>query len=362
MFLNAGSKLFGWLAGLALTPVPGWGQEFLVHPHNTTVCVGEAAVFTSETRDGFTGWFINDTRLQDLPPETERQIDIKSRNTPNGTTVEALIPGYNEAFNGLKVQSVLIKFGVSAINSTVAYLFYETSQQHPVTGLVATANDTAIQLGWEASRLTARYLVSISNVTETPVVVSSTHYVYPPESKDCKWYEFMVTADECFNATDQNTRQTTAAPIRLAYPNIGPVTFELSGQEVLVSWSSDNNSALQMNITDPENGNQRLVNYNGASPFHYTAVCGQFIKLDAMVSPAGCAWEPAFTHSANFSFSIHCPVTDQYPGTQVSYSSQLLAVAAVIPLLAITAVISLLRWQHRSSTLVITVVTTSLGV
>ena len=102
-------KRFGWLAGLVLVPVVE-GQVIIRDPQNATVCVWESAEFTSETDDGFTGWRINGTGLQDLPSKIKEQIIVHDLNTVNGTTIETLIINYHETFNGLKVQSIVLEF------------------------------------------------------------------------------------------------------------------------------------------------------------------------------------------------------------------------------------------------------------
>ena len=351
MFMKVRSKLFSWLAPLALCPVVGWGQpRIITHPQNKTVCVGESAEFTSETKGGTIVWNFNGMLPLVFFSEHASALDMGSAITSNGTTVGTITITYNQAFNGLKVQSTVedfdSPFDSPIVNSTTAYLFYKTNQQHPATGLNATANGTAIQADWEASEVRTQYLVSVSNVTETPAVVSSPHYVYFPESQDCRWYELMVTAHECVNTTDPDISQTIAAPIRVAYPNISPVTVQLNNKTVLVSWPSDGGSAFWIVVTDLESGNQ--TTYNGTSPFSYIpVVCGLPIKLNVSVSPAQCADDPAFTHSDSISFTIDCPttaseateaeVTGQPSGTQAIYPSLLLAVAAIVPLL---------KWQH----------------
>ena len=335
-------RWFGWLAALALCPALGFGQVILVDPENATVCVGEVATFTSKTNGALTGWRVNSINIEGLPIELDTDVGLI-----NGTNTLVLkFTEYNELFDGAEVESVVGAFNGPSIASNPAYLFYEINQQSPAPGLDAIANDTAIQVSWDASEAEVRtqYLVSISNVTETPAVVSSPHYTYLPESQDCQWYEFLVTTHECFNATNQDTSQTTAASVRVAYPNISPVTAEFdNNQTVLVSWTPDGGSAFQIVVTDLGSGNQTV--FNGTSPFSYIpAVCDQPISLNVSVSPAQCAGDPAFTHSATVSFTIPCPTTattepetetpDQPSGAQATLPSWL-AVAAMVPLLRI---------------------------
>ena len=342
-------KRFGWLVGLALWPVVGWGQKIIRDPENATVCVGGVARFTSESAGGLMGWLIDNVIIANLPDEKGNLLEIDHITTPNGTTIQTLkFTKYDELFDDAEVVSFLLPDNTE---SNPAYLFYETNHQSPATGLIATANDTAIQVNWNASKVRTQYLVSITNVTETPAVVSSPHYTYLPESQDCQWYEFLVTTHECFNSTNLDTSQNTAASVRVAYPNISPVTAQFDNNDsktVLLNWVSAGNSTnYWVSITDLDRGNQTQVAYRGDPPFSYTpALCGQF-NLNVSVSPAECADEPGFTHSDTIRFSIPCPATatgatvteipNQPSGTQASYPSLLLTIAAVIPLL---------RWWH----------------
>ena len=285
----------------------------------------------------------------EIPPETYRDLEfhLVKINDDGDVTLKLTIP-YSESlvvfFYNTRVRSTVGNLGGSYIDSKSAYLLYETNRQAPATGLITTANGTAIQVSWDASQVRTQYLVSISNVTETPVVVSSPHYTYFPESQDCQWYEFMVTAHQCSNTTDQDTRQITATSVRVAYPNISPVSLQYSGEEVLVDWLSGDNSTLAV-IASLRNGSKLLMTHTDTSPFSYKPkTCGQY-NINVAVSPVQCADEPDFTHSDSISFTIPCPTTatdateteipDQPSGTQ-AISPSLLAVAAIIPLLKIT--------------------------
>ena len=66
-------KRFGWLAGLALVPVVGWGQVVLTHPQDMTVCLRENATFTSEGTGDQLSWLLNGTNLGDLPPSPKKR-------------------------------------------------------------------------------------------------------------------------------------------------------------------------------------------------------------------------------------------------------------------------------------------------
>ena len=301
MFTGVRGRLSGWLAVLALWPVVGFGQIIIEPPQNVTVCFGEEAIFESETDGGHSGWKINGILAEDSPPD-KGFIEQSPRVTSDATILLTLKfkPTTPFSRNGVKIESIVINpvNGSSEISSEAVYLFYKTNQQLPATGLNATTNNTAIQVSWDASEVRVQYLVSVTDITETPVVTRSPHYVYFPESQNCQWYEFMVTTHECFNATNSDTSQTTAASVRVAYPNISPVTAEFDNQTVLVSWPFDGGNTFRIVVTDLESGNQTA--YNGTSPFSYMpARCGQF-TLNFEVSPAQCAGEPGFTHSDSY--------------------------------------------------------------
>ena len=213
---------------------------------------------------------------------------------------------------------------------------------HPVTGLIATANDTFIQLDWESSEVT-RYLVSVSNITETPAIVSSPYYTYFPESQDCQWYEFVVKPHECFNATDPDTSRSKAASVRVAYPNISPVSLQLSGEEVLVDWLSGNSDLAV--IASLRNGSKTLMTHTGTLPFSYVATGCAWYNLNVTVSPAQCEGEPDFTQSASIGFTILCPTTPTEPETEVTGESS--GTLAMYPsLLAVVAFIPVLKWLY----------------
>ena len=342
MFLNIGKRL--WLAVLTL-PLQGFGQEIIRDPQNATVCAGEEAFFESETDDGNAGWIINGINAEESLPD-RGFIELLSRITSDFTTILTLKfkPTTPFSRNGIKIESVVINLDNLYETSESAYLFYETNQKNPATGLTDTVNDTAIQIDWNASKVRTHYLVSITNITETPDVVSFPQYVYFPESQDCQWYEFMVTTHECFNTTNLDTNQTVAASIRVAYPNISPVSLEVSGDKVLVDWLSGDNSALAV-VASLRNGSKTLMTHTGTLPFTYTATgCGQY-NMNVAVSPAQCEGEPDFTQSASIGFTILCPTTPTEPETEVTGESS--GTLAMYPsLLAVAAIVSVSKWLY----------------
>ena len=353
MFMKVG-KRFGWLAGLALCPVVGLGQVIIEHPQNQTVCVGESAVFTSETDGGFPDWYFNDIARPMLPPEISSYIHrADGVNTKNGTTIESLIVNYNETFNGVGVWSTVLAFDNSglSVNSTAAYLFYETTQQFQVTGLIGAVNNDTAQIYWNAhnSNLTTQYFFGVydhNNHLIANQTTDATHISYnlPPRANDtCQYLEFKVTANQCPDP-ENGFIQTEGATIDYREPNIdiSTVTAEFNNnQTVLVSWTPAAGSGAYWVSFDGQGFDA------GNPPFSYSpARCGEY-DLTFFVSPAECPDQPGFTYSDTISFTIPCPTTateateteipDQPSGTQASYPSLLLAVAAIIPLL---------RWQH----------------
>ena len=358
MFLNVGSKPFGWLAVLALYPVIGLGQMIFVHPKDQTVCAGESAEFTSEMDDGFTGWYVNDTRLQDLSSKLSDFIPRpKDENTVNGTTIETLVINYHEAFNGLKVQSTVVDLAPGGLfstkNSTAAYLFYETNQQSPATGLTHTINDMVAQFEWDepGANQTTRFFFGVYDGNNNQITSQTTNatqisYSLPPRADDtCQYLEFRVTGIEVQYPECPDIEPSRYSAYLHIKPDIAPVTTEFDNKTVLVNWTPDSGSLFRIVVTDLESGKQST--YNGTSPFSYTpTTCGQF-NLNVSVSPDQCADNPVFIHSDTIRFTINCPTTatetteiedtDQPSGTQASYPSLLLAIAAIIPLL---------KWQH----------------
>ena len=74
-------------------------------------------MFTCETVGGFSGWRINGTVLQDLPPDIERDIEISESNTAEGSTVETLTIPARAEYNGTKVQCLVLRFGGGSAES-----------------------------------------------------------------------------------------------------------------------------------------------------------------------------------------------------------------------------------------------------
>ena len=339
MFLSISKKQFGWLAGLALYPVVGVGQQprFIIHPQSMTVCTGESAMFTVSAEADFVGqidWFINGVETYFLPDEEQAQIGLSYSLMGKESN---LTIGYNQTFNGITIKGGL-PGGVFSHN---AYLSYKTNQQSLVAGLNPAISGTTALFKWDAhnSNFTTQYLFGVydsDNNLITNQTTDTTYVSYDLPSKvnsTCQYLAFRVTVDQCPDS-DSGFIQTEGTTFIYTKPDVSHVIAQFANETVLVSWSSDSSSAFQIVVTDLESGEQTI--YNGTSPFSYIpALCGQPTNLNISVSPAECADNPAFTHSDSISLTVNCPttVTDQPSGTQASYPSVLLAVAAIIPML-----------------------------
>ena len=219
----------GWLAGLALCPV--LGQEIIEHPQDQTVCVGENAIFTTATVGDLTYWLINGTQYKDLPPEQADLISTSRITRISGDDIfgQALTVKYNEAFNGWSIQSAVLSVSESADltmdESTIAYLFYETNQQSPATGLNHTITNTTAQVYWNEldSNFTTQYLFGVYDANNNLVAnytLNTTHanYDLPSRTDDsCQPLTVKVTADVCPDS-DNGFVQTEATTFNLTIP------------------------------------------------------------------------------------------------------------------------------------------------
>ena len=88
--------------------------DILQAPENVTVFLGQSAVFTCQTDGGLSGWRINGTLLEDLPPEIVSDLDISESNTAEGSRVEVLTISARAKYNGTRVQCLVLGFGGSA--------------------------------------------------------------------------------------------------------------------------------------------------------------------------------------------------------------------------------------------------------
>ena len=83
----------------SLLPLP----EVLHAPGNQTVFLNQSAVFTCETDGGSTGWSVNGTELEELPPEIEMDLETFGANTAEGTRLASLTIPARAEYNGTRV-------------------------------------------------------------------------------------------------------------------------------------------------------------------------------------------------------------------------------------------------------------------
>ena len=77
-------------------------------------------MFTCETDGGLSGWRINGTLRQDLPPEIRSDVDVSEDTiTANGSTVKTLTIPARAEYNRTEVQCVVLGFNGSAESENV---------------------------------------------------------------------------------------------------------------------------------------------------------------------------------------------------------------------------------------------------
>ena len=222
-------------------------------------------MFTCETDDGdVTGWRVNGTRLQSLPPEIHNDLHVSGSNTDEGTRVETLTIPARAEYNGTGVQCVVVGYGssVQSGNATLQiqgiyndailcsshhYLLWQTKHfcqcclslsglhtlspcpgeyclcclgpPSAVADLKTTRNATSITISWEAPWSLdvtgvdhdVHYNISCFNVTDennpTPISctdctnITETVYTFTPDHlSPCHVYKFSVTP---FNGAGQ---------------------------------------------------------------------------------------------------------------------------------------------------------------
>ena len=98
-------------------------SEILQAPESTVVYLDQSAVFTCETDGGgLTGWTVNGTILQSLPPEIRNDLHVSPTNTDEGTRVEELTIPARAEYNGTRVQCLVVIIGGSSDESENATL------------------------------------------------------------------------------------------------------------------------------------------------------------------------------------------------------------------------------------------------
>ena len=85
--------------------------EVLHAPRNQTVFLNQLAVFTCETDGSISGWRVNGTILQALPPAIEMDLEIFGDNTAEGTRLETLTIPAKAEYNGTIVSCFAQELG-----------------------------------------------------------------------------------------------------------------------------------------------------------------------------------------------------------------------------------------------------------
>ena len=74
-------------------------------------------MFTCETDGGITGWIVNGTLLEELPPAIEMDLEIIRANTAEGTRLENLTIPARAEYNGTRVSCFSQRLGGSLTES-----------------------------------------------------------------------------------------------------------------------------------------------------------------------------------------------------------------------------------------------------
>ena len=96
--------------------------EIIQGPRNTTVLLGERAVFTCEVTGDASDWIVNGTLLNDLPRGIQSDVTTVATNTAERTTVMVLTIPARAEYNGTGVQCLTVTFGVGLTGSETATL------------------------------------------------------------------------------------------------------------------------------------------------------------------------------------------------------------------------------------------------
>ena len=349
--LNGKKQLTGWLAGLALCPVVGWGQEelrFIRHPEDVMVCPDEVAEFSVIATGGHLTWGINGIGILSYPEFN----DFITRDQPvkGGVLSTFSIPRLAEQITGFNnsliyAQTVRYPFWILSNNAT---LVYKTNQQFQVTGLNITVTNTTAQFNWDGQGNHTHYIFGVyddNNHQITNQTINITHASFDIPDNACR-LEFRVTGVNVQYPECPDIEQTRYSAYLYTKLDISPVTTEFNdnNQTVLVSWTPDGNGTVWVSVTDLDRGDAVQVKDDN-SPFTYTlAVCGQF-NLNVSVSPSECLDEPAFTYSGTIHFTIPCPTTTT-EATETETSGEHSGILALAPssLPVIAAAATLIRY------------------
>ena len=358
MFLNVGNKRFGWLAALVFWPVAGLGQEPMIirHPQDVIACSDEIAEFSVIVKGGHLDWSINGSAIINYPENSDFMINNQA--VEGGFLSTLSIPKLSEQITGFN-NSIIHAENVQnlvLILSENATLIYKTNPQSPVTGLPPTINDMAARFDWDEpdTNQTTRFFFGVYDANNNQITNQTTNanHISYDFSPTCQQLEFRITAIEVQYPECPDIEQTRYTAYFHTKPNIAPVTAELdNNRTVQINWTPNGSGAYLVSVTDMDRS-EGIKATQDNPPFGYRLTgCGQY-TLNVSVSPVECAGDPAWViYYANIGFTIPCPttpttvtstepeaeITDEHSGTQTISPSLLLAVAAVIPLL---------KWQH----------------
>ena len=204
-------------------------SEIVNNPENTTVFLNQSAVFTCETDGSLSGWWINGTLPEDLPPAVFHDLEFSANDiTDNGTLLLKLTIPARAEYNNTRFQCVAVKPGGSSAESKTAIfkvqgitnvaLYSVKNVYRDILGLLsavgdlrASSNASSVTISWTAPfslDVTGVdpdiwYSVLISNVTDENnptaihctdcINITETHYTFTPDYlSPCHVYNFSV--------------------------------------------------------------------------------------------------------------------------------------------------------------------------
>lgn len=98
--------------------IPPFPPVILHGPSDVTVYLDQSAEFTCEIAGGLSGWKVNGTKLEDLPPEVEKDMETTDPSTGNGTILSTLTIPARAKYDGTTFQCLSIKYGSSTPSKT----------------------------------------------------------------------------------------------------------------------------------------------------------------------------------------------------------------------------------------------------
>ena len=352
-------KVSYWLIFLVSMPVLE-AREIIEDPQNMTVCLGEAATFTSvidikaPTTDFIMlDWFVNNSLSWELPDDIRSTLSVTKSSTdmvihrltitfPSGT-------GFSE-FNNTKIRSYVSQGGISAI-SAPAYLIYKSNPQFSVANLTIIYGLLNPEVFWESAeprdnKTCYRHLIRF----DQQEIFQTSNRFYQLPNATCQFYEVRVTAVEVLYPECNDTKQTTFSAIDYYKPDIAPVLVQFEDKKIYVSWTPADNSSHHIVIRDTGNLiHQADVDDPPPYVFPYEPeYCGDF-HLSVTVTPSICSTS-FYTREASRHFYTLCPdnVTDALPPKPDWGRAIAIGFAGGVGTVAITSVSAALVWLVKS--------------